>query len=151
MTFRVVIGADDVGYQYKEAIKQDLLADPRVCEVIDVGVAAYQHTPYPHVGVAAARMVADDHADRAVVICGTGMGMAIAANKVPGIRASVTHDSFSAERLVKSNNAQVLALGQRVVGLELARRLVREWLGYTFDAASPSAEKVAVLDAYESG
>lgn len=149
MTYRIAIGADDAGYRYKEALKQDLEADPRVSEVIDVGVSAEEHTAYPHVGVAAARQVADGHADRALVICGTGMGVAMAANKVPGIRASVAHDSFSVERLVKSNNAQVLALGERVIGLELARKLVGEWLGHRFDAASPSAEKVALFGEYE--
>lgn len=78
------------------------------------------------------------------------MGVAIAANKVPGIRASTAHDSFSVERLVLSNNAQVLALGQRVIGLELAKRLAEEWLHHRFDENSASAEKVAALCAYES-
>ena len=72
--------------------------------------------------------------------------MAIAANKVPGVRAVTAHDSFSVERSVLSNDAQVLALGQRVVGLELARRLVREWIGYRFDPASASAAKVALIE-----
>jgi ribose 5-phosphate isomerase B len=76
--------------------------------------------------------------------------VAISANKVPGIRAVTAHDSFSVERAVKSNNAQVLCLGQRVVGVELARRLVSEWLGYEFDPASASASKVAVLSEYEA-
>lgn len=68
-----------------------------------------------------------------MLICGTGLGVAIAANKVMGIRAVTAHDSFSVERSVLSNNAQVLCLGQRVIGIELARRLVKEWLSYTFD------------------
>jgi ribose 5-phosphate isomerase B len=70
------------------------------------------------------------------LICGTGLGVAIAANKVTGIRAVTAHDSFSVERAVLSNDAQVLCLGQRVIGLELARRLVKEWLGYRFDPVS---------------
>lgn len=77
------------------------------------------------------------------------MGMAIAANKVKGIRASTAHDSFSAERLVLSNNGQVLCMGQRVIGVELARRLAKEFLGYAFDTTSHSAPKVAALDAYD--
>lgn len=77
-------------------------------------------------------------ADRALLICGTGLGVAIAANKVPGVRAVTAHDSFSVERAVLSNDAQVLCLGQRVVGIELARRLVREWVGYRFDPVSLS-------------
>lgn len=73
-----------------------------------------------------------------MLICGTGLGVAISANKVKGIRAVTAHDSFSVERSVLSNNAQVLCLGARVIGVELARRLVREWLGYAFDAVSIS-------------
>ncbi|MBO0518373.1 RpiB/LacA/LacB family sugar-phosphate isomerase, partial [Streptomyces beijiangensis] len=90
-----------------------------------------QDTAYPHVAVDAARLVADGSFDRALLVCGTGLGVAISANKVPGIRAVTAHDSFSVERAVLSNDAQVLCLGQRVIGLELARRLVREWLTYT--------------------
>jgi len=76
--------------------------------------------------------------------------LAIAANKVPGIRAVTAHDSYSVERAVLSNNAQVLTFGQRVIGLELARRLLREWLSYQFDDGSPSAAKVQVLSDYEA-
>lgn len=71
-----------------------------------------------------------------VLICGTGLGVAISANKVNGIRAVTAHDSFSVERSVLSNDAQVLCLGARVIGIELARRLAKEWLGYTFDTVS---------------
>ena len=147
--WRIVIGSDDAGYQYKEALKADLENDPRVSEVIDVGVDADGHTAYPRVAITAAEKVRDGDADRALLVCGTGLGVAIAANKVPGIRAVTAHDSYSVERSVLSNNAQVLTFGQRVVGLELARRLAKEWLGYEFDEGSPSAEKVAVVTEYE--
>lgn len=147
---RIVIGSDDAGFDYKEILKKDLLANDLVESVTDVGVDADGHTPYPRVGVAVGETIAAGDADRGLLICGTGMGVAMAAGKVKGIRASVAHDSFSVERLVLSNNAQVLALGQRVIGAELARRLVREWLTYRFDETSASAEKVAVLDTYES-
>ena len=146
---RIVIGSDDAGYDYKELLKKDLLASDLVESVTDVGVDADGHTAYPKIGVAVGEAIAAGDADRGLLICGTGMGVAMAANKVQGIRASVAHDSFSVERLVLSNNAQVLALGQRVIGVELARRLVREWLTYRFDSSSASAEKVAVLDEYE--
>jgi ribose 5-phosphate isomerase B len=76
--------------------------------------------------------------------------MAITANKVRGVRAATGHDSFSVERSVLSNNAQVLTFGQRVIGLELARRLAREWLEYRFDETSASARKVAEIDEYEA-
>ncbi len=146
---RVVVGSDDAGYEYKEALKGDLGADDRVVEVTDVGVGTDENTAYPHVAVAAARLVAEGKADRALLVCGTGLGVAISANKVPGIRAVTAHDSFSVERSVLSNNAQVLCFGQRVIGLELARRLAREWLSYEFDPESPSASKVEAIDQYE--
>lgn len=148
-TWRIVVGSDDAGFTYKEALKADLEADPRVASVTDVGVDAEGHTAYPRVAIAAAEKVRDGEADRALLICGTGLGVAIAANKVPGIRAVTAHDSFSVERGVLSNDAQILTMGQRVIGIELARRLVREWLGYEFDATSASAAKVAVIDEYE--
>ena len=144
---RIVIGSDDAGYEYKEALKGDLRADARVA---DIGVGADDNTAYPHVAVTAARMVAEGKADRALLVCGTGLGVAISANKVPGVRAVTAHDSFSVERSVLSNNAQVLCFGQRVIGLELARRLAREWLGYQFDPQSASAEKVDAIGRYES-
>ncbi len=147
---RLVIGCDDAGYDYKEILKKDLENSDGVASVVDVGVDADGHTAYPRVAIAAAELVAKGEADRALLICGTGLGVAIAANKVAGIRAVTAHDSFSVERAVLSNNAQVLTMGQRVVGIELARRLVREWLTYRFDETSASAEKVAVIDEYET-
>jgi ribose 5-phosphate isomerase B len=146
---RIVLGADDAGLQYKDVLRSDLEADDRVTSVLDIGVGPNEHTAYPHVAVTAARMVADGEADRALLVCGTGLGMAISANKVPGIRAVTAHDSFSVERAVLSNDAQVLCFGQRVIGVELARRLVNEWLNYRFDPASASAAKVAAICEYE--
>lgn len=145
---RIVVGSDDAGFDYKEILKRDLEASDGVVSV--VGVGADGHTPYPKVAIEAAERVARGEADRALLICGTGLGVAISANKVGGIRAVTAHDSFSVERGVLSNNAHVLTMGQHVVGIELARRLVREWLTYRFDPASASAGKVAVLDEYES-
>jgi ribose 5-phosphate isomerase B len=147
---RIVVGSDDAGFDYKEILKKDLEQSDGVVSVIDVGVDADGHTAYPRVAIAAAELVAKGEADRALLVCGTGLGVAIAANKVAGIRAVTAHDSFSVERSVLSNDAQVLTLGQRVIGIELARRLVREWLTYRFDRASASADKVAVIDQYET-
>ncbi|MEU0514376.1 ribose-5-phosphate isomerase [Amycolatopsis sp. NPDC006125] len=152
MNYRIVVGCDDAGLDYKEQLAADLRADPRVAEVIDLGVhrgADDVHRPYPEIGLAAGEAIRDGRADRAVLVCGTGIGMALSANKVPGVRATTAHDSFSVERSILSNNCQVLALGQRVVGLELARRLVAEWLGYTFDERSASAAKVSLISEYE--
>ena len=150
MALRLVIGSDDAGFDYKERIKADLLNNPLVADVVDVGVDADGHTNYPTIATTAAEKVAAGEAVRAIQISGTGLGVAIAANKVQGIRAVTAHDSFSVERSVLSNDAQVLCMGQRVVGIELARRNVREWLTYRFDTTSASAEKVAVIDEYET-
>lgn len=149
MGLRVVVAADSAGVDYKEAIKKDLESDENVSEVLDAGITPGEDIDYPHVSVKAARMIADGQADRGIFICGTGMGVAIAANKVKGIRASTAHDSFSVERLVLSNDAQVLCLGQRVIGPELARRLAKEFVTYTFDPSSNSATKVNAINEYD--
>ena len=99
--------------------------------------------------IAAAKLISEGKVDRALLVCGTGLGVAISANKVPGIRAVTAHDSYSVERAVLSNDAQVLCFGERVVGLELARKLAKDWLGYRFDPNSASAEKVAAISEYE--
>jgi ribose 5-phosphate isomerase B len=146
----IAMGADDAGVNYKNKIKADLESDPRVAKVIDVGVAtAEDKTAYPHAAVDAAKLIQSGEADRALLVCGTGLGVAISANKVPGIRAVTAHDSFSVERAVLSNNAQVLCFGERVVGIELARRLAKEWVGYQFDPESGSAKKVDAIDEHE--
>lgn len=147
---RVVVGSDEAGLEYKNIIKEDFLKDSRVSEVIDVGVDKEDDSPYPEIAFAAGNLVAQGSADRALLICGTGLGVAISANKVSGIRAVTAHDSYSVERSVRSNNAQVLCFGQRVIGIELARRLAREWLGYQFDENSRSAVKVAEIKAFET-
>ncbi len=146
MGWTIVVGADDAGYAYKEVLRALLESDSRVDEVIDIGVDEADPTPYPQVAVTAAARVASGDADRALLVCGTGLGVAIAANKVKGIRAVTAHDSYSVERSVLSNNAQVLTMGARVVGIELAKKLVGEWLDYRFDPDSPSAAKVALIE-----
>jgi len=151
MALRIVIGGDNAGFNYKEALRKDLESDERVTLVADVGVDNPEDTTtYPNVAVAAAEKVARGEADRALLICGTGLGVAIAANKVKGIRAVTAHDLYSVQRSVLSNNAQVLCMGERVVGLELARVLVKEWLEVQFDPQSSSAAKVDDITAYES-
>ena len=139
---RLAIGCDSAGVSYKNAIIADLKKDSRVSDITDVGVpATTDDTAYPHVAVDAAQLVASGKADRAILICGTGLGVAISANKVPGIRAVTAHDSFSVERAILSNDAQVLCMGERVIGLEL--------LGYRFDKTSASAAKVDAITEHE--
>ena len=151
MGLRIVVAADPAAVEYKDVVKADLEADSRVDDVIDVGVQAGDDTLYPHIGIKGAHVIKDGKADRGIFFCGTGMGMAITANKVPGIRACTAHDSFSVERLIMSNDAHVLCLGQRVIGRELARRLAHAFIGDTFDPSSNYKANIALIDAYESG
>ncbi len=148
---RIIVGADEAGYELKQAVKAFFDADYRVAQVIDIGVdSAADPTAYPSIGIEAGNRIAAGQADRALLVCGTGIGVAIAANKVPGIRATVAHDAFSVERSVLSNDAQVLTFGGRVISAHLARKLADEWLRHEFDPTSASAAKVAEITDYEA-
>ena len=147
---RLVLAADEAGYPYKETLKPYLEKHPLVESILDVGVgSASDKTAYPHPAVAGAQVIRDGKADRGLFICGTGLGVAISANKVPGIRAVTAHDPFSVERSILSNDAHVLCFGQRVIGIELAKKLAAEWLMYRFDPSSSSAAKVHTISDYE--
>jgi ribose 5-phosphate isomerase B len=140
---RIAIGADRNGREMKEALRVHL--ETLGHRVEDFGVGRENDLDYPDVAEPVARAVAGGQADRAVLICGTGLGMAIVANKVPGVRAASVTDPYSAERAIKSNNALVLCLGARVVGIEVAKLLVDHWLTSRF-AGGDSARKVAKID-----
>ncbi len=90
-------------------------------------------------------------ADRAILCCGTGIGVCISANKVPGIRAALTHDTYSAERAAKSNNAQIITMGARVIGPELAKAIVDTWLASDFDPKGASAANVDAINKLDAG
>jgi ribose 5-phosphate isomerase B len=148
---RLVMACDEAGVPYKDAIKALLEKNPLVESITDVGVnSASDKTAYPHPAVEGAKLIKDGKADRGLFICGTGLGVAIAANKVPGIRAVTAHDPFSVERSILSNDAQVLCMGQRVIGVELAKKLAVDWLNYRFDPKSASAAKVQAISDYEA-
>ena len=115
-------------------------------EVADFGCHSEVPVDYPDVAFEVANAVARGEHDRGILICGTGIGMSIAANKVPGVRAAQAHDPYSAERARKSNDAQILALGARVIGPELAKSVVRTWLQSEF-AGGGSARKVGKINA----
>lgn len=150
--WRIAVAADNAGVALKDTLAALMRDDDRVAEVTDFGVPDdSDDRAYPLLGLAAAQAVADGRADRAVLVCGTGIGMAISANKVEGVRATVAHDSYSAERSITSNDCQVLCMGGRVIGPELAKKIVEEWLGHEFDPSSASADKVAHITAYEQG
>lgn len=154
MTLRIALGADDAGVEMKSTVA-DLLTSQQV-EFTDVGVfgtpgeqLAFEPVDYPDIALTVASGVRDGVFDRGILICGTGIGMAIAANKVRGVRAAQAHDVYSAERARKSNAAQILTLGARVIGPELAKSIVRAWLESEF-AGGESARKVAKIDAIEA-
>jgi ribose 5-phosphate isomerase B len=146
----VAVGTDDAGVNLKNFIRDKLEEDPRVKEVRDFGVAdASDKTEYPIICIKVAEAVARGEVDRAVLFGGTGLGEAISANKVQGVRAAVAIDPYSIERSILSNNCQVLCLGERVIAPMLADRVVQQWLGYEFDESSPSARKVNLITEYE--
>ena len=141
---KIAIGSDDAGYPLKKIII-DLLGELEI-EHKDFGVKDEQDaTLYPNVAEVVALSVKNKDADRGILICGTGLGMSIVANKIPGIRAAVCHDVYSAERAMKSNNAQVLTMGARVIGSELAKTIVTAWLNSEFTGGR-SAPKVELID-----
>jgi len=147
----IAVGADSLGRGLLDVLVADLRADARVHEVLDLGVPSTDDpTAYPHVGIAVAEAVARGDAQRALLVCGTGIGMAISANKVRGVRAAVAHDPYSLERSVRSNDCQVLCMGANVIAPALARSLLASWLDHRFDPTSPSDAKVAVIRAYEA-
>lgn len=139
---RIAIGADSNGYRLKEQLKSHLVDGGH--EVIDYGVASDEEIDYPEVAEPVARAVAAGAVERAVLICGTGLGMAIVANKVHGVRAAPVTDPYSAERAIKSNDARVLCLGALVVGPNVAPLLVDHWLESDF-AGGGSGRKVAKI------
>ena len=144
---RVAVGADINGLTMKEAVRRHLLDAGH--EVVDYGIAEGQDEDYPDVAAPVARAVASGEVERAVLVCGTGLGMAIVANKVRGVRAAPVSDPYSAERAMKSNDARVLCLGGKVIGIDLALLLVDHWLASDF-AGGASARKVAKIVALDA-
>jgi RpiB/LacA/LacB family sugar-phosphate isomerase len=101
---------------------------------------------YADLAANVAKLVINGKYDRAILCCGTGIGVCISANKIPGIRAALTHDTYSAERAAKSNNAQIITLGARVIGPELAKAIVDTWLSSEFDPKGSSAANVEAIN-----
>jgi ribose 5-phosphate isomerase B len=145
---RIAIGADHAGF----TMKNDLSALLRELghDVLDLG--AHQPDPsddYPDFAEAVGRAVAGGEAERAVLICGSGVGASVAVNKIPGIRAAVCHDAYSAHQGVEHDNMNVLVLGSRIIGSELARELVRSYLAAQFSGEERHRRRLAKVDAIE--
>lgn len=143
---RIIIGCDEAAYSLKMVIIDYL--KKKGYEVDDFGADKDEKILYPDVAYKVADQIAAGNYERGILLCGTGIGMAICANKVPGVRAAVCHDPFSAERSRKSNNAQIMCMGERIIGVELAKYLVDIWLGCEFagGGSAPKVERIMVLE-----
>ena len=144
---RIVIAAPSNGTELKNALKARLQTDPRVSRLTDLSTP---DSTYPQLSFAAAQEVAAGRADRAILICGTGVGTAIAANKVRGIRAATAHDLVTVRGSVENYDAQVLCMGQNVIAAPAAWALVDIWLDLRHDPASSYGPKVGEISAYET-
>ncbi len=143
---KIAIGCDEAGFQLKQIIIIQLKNLGH--DVEDYG--CYNENPvlYPDIGYTVANALVKGYQERGILICGTGIGMCITANKVPGIRAAVCHDSYSTIRARGSNDAQVMCMGARVIGSELAKQLVGIWLENNFNGGK-SIEKVQKISDIE--
>lgn len=145
---KVAIGCDHAGLPLKGAVREVL--ERLHIETIDFGTDSTESVDYPDFGEKVGRAVASGLADLGIVMCGTGIGISIAANKVPGVRAALCHDTFSAKMSRAHNDANILALGARVVGAGLAQEIVEAWLGAQFEGGR-HAVRVEKIGRIEQG
>lgn len=141
---RIAVGADEAGAPLKDHLTNYL--EEHGYEVKDFGNGTDQD--YPDVAAEVAEAISNGEHDRALLVCGTGLGMAITANKIPGVRAVTAHDPYSAERARKSNDAQVLAMGARVIAPEAAEKVLDHWLASEFQGggSTKKVEKMNEID-----
>lgn len=144
---KISLGCDEAAYDLKQMIKEHL--EKQGHTVIDQGADAGETVLYPDVAVKTCEDVTNGKCERGILVCGTGIGMAMTANKVPGIRAAVCHDPFSTERSILSNDGNVMCMGARVIAPQLALYLLDIWMGLTFKDG-PSTEKVERIVYYEN-
>ena len=144
---KIAIGSDHRGVDTKRRLTANLRTMGH--DVIDLGVDGSESVDYPDYALAVGRLVGAGEAERGVLICGTGLGMCIAANKVNGVRAASCHDSFSAEMSRRHNDANVLCLSADLLGEELIERLVRVWMETPFEGGRHArrVEKIAKIEA----
>jgi ribose 5-phosphate isomerase B len=144
---RVAVGADHAGWRLKDRLAADLRDAGH--EVIDLGTDGPDPVDYPDYARAVAETVAEGGADRGVLVCGSSVGVSVVANKVPGIRAGACHDTYSAHQGVEHDDMNVLCMGERVIGVELAREILRAFLGARFTGEERHARRLAKLLAVE--
>ncbi|MBC5688535.1 ribose 5-phosphate isomerase B [Mediterraneibacter sp. NSJ-55] len=143
---KIAIGCDEAAYELKVVLEEYL--DKKKIEWKDFGAQKGEKVLYPDVAERVCMAILSKECERGILVCGTGIGMAISANKIPGIRAAVCHDAFSAERARKSNNAQILCMGERVIGFELAKTILDIWLkcDFTGGASLPKVERIEHIE-----
>jgi len=146
MKMKVAVGSDHAGYRFKEEIKA--LLQGMGIEYKDCGCMTEDSCDYPDIAAPVARAVACGEADRGILVCGTGIGMSIAANKIRGIRASLCHDVFSAKMTREHNNSNVLTIGARVIGIGLALEVVKTWLATEYQGGRHARRlaKISLLE-----
>ena len=144
---KIVIGADHAGFELKNAMGDVLRALGHA--VLDIGAFNTNPSDYPDFAEAVGRAVLDGRAERGVLICGSGVGASVAANKLVGIRAAVCHDSYSAHQGVEHDNMNVLVLGSRIIGVKLAEDLVKAFLGAQFTNEERHRRRLAKIAALE--
>lgn len=143
---KIAIAGDSAGAPLVDVLVKHLASCDGV-EVSDLSPSRSDSAEfYANTAARVANAILANEFDRGILCCGTGIGMAISANKVPGIRAALTHDTFSAERAAKSNSAHIITMGSRVIGSELAKVIVNTWLASEFDPKGASAKNVAAID-----
>jgi ribose 5-phosphate isomerase B len=145
---RVAIGADHAGFEMKRDLAGHVAQQGH--EVTDLGTHSPAPVDYPDTAEAVATAVRNGQADRGLLVCGSGAGVAVAASKFPGIRAAVCHDTYTARQAVEHDDVNVLCLGARVIGPDLARSLVDTFLGATFSGAERHMRRLAKIDAIEN-
>jgi ribose 5-phosphate isomerase B len=138
---KIALGADSAGKPLLDVIEAHLKAKGEH-QISNLSQAGY----YADISADIAKKVKKGEYDRAILCCGTGIGVCISANKVPGIRAALTHDTYSAERAAKSNNAQIITMGARVIGPELAKAIADTWIASEFDPKGSSAANVEAIN-----
>jgi ribose 5-phosphate isomerase B len=145
---RVAVGADHAGFELKRDLAGALAQQGH--EILDLGTHSSAPVDYPDIAEAVATAVRNGQVDRGIIVCGSGAGVAVAACKFPGVRASVCHDCYTARQAVEHDDVNVLCLGARVIGPALARTLVETFLAATFNAEERHMRRVAMIEAIES-
>jgi len=144
---KIAVGSDHAGLELKEYLKGILIRENY--EVTDYGTDSPQSVDYPDYGFKVAKDVADGKADRGILVCGTGMGMSIVANKVKGIRAALAYDTYTAVQSRKHLDANILVLGERVTGKGLAEEIMKAWLSADFEGGRHSG-RIAKIEKFEN-